>query len=105
MQKWFLPILLLAVLLEVIADTLFKYWSIQSHGVFLWSGMILYTVGTLIWAYSLKLEVLSKAITMFTVLNLVIVVLVGALLFKESLSLINKVGILLGIMSVIFLQL
>lgn len=105
MQKWFFLLIFLAVLFEVCADILFKYWSNGSRGVFLWSGVALYAIGTIIWASSLKFELLSKAITVFTVLNLLVVVLVGALLFKENLSLINKVGIVLGALSVILVQL
>ena len=104
MQKWFLPLIFLAVLFEVCADVLFKYWSINSRGALLWSGIALYTIGTVIWAYSLKLEYLSKAITIFTVVNLIAVVVVGAMVFKENLSLVNKVGVLLGILSIILLQ-
>lgn len=105
MQRWFLGFILLAVVFEVAADVLFKYWSINSRGLLLWSGIGLYAVGTVIWAYSLKLEYLSKAITIFTVVNLIAVVLVGVFLFKESLSLTNKIGIFLGILSVILIQL
>lgn len=105
MKQTFFLLVSISVALEIVADILFKYWSMSSKSLLLWGGMAIYIVGTLIWAYSLKFEFLSKAITVFTVLNLVVVVLVGAVVFKEDLSLVNKIGVLFGVLSIVFLQL
>ena len=67
-------------------------------------GLAFYFTGTVFWAVSLKYEFLSKAISVFTVLNLIAVVLVGVLMFKEDLSLLNKIGICLGVLSVILIE-
>lgn len=100
MKYGFWLFLILAVLLEVIADVLFKKWSLENKNLLLVLGLFLYFIGTVFWAFSLKYEYLSKAISVFTVLNLVIITLVGVVLFKEHLSLVNKIGVLLGILSV-----
>ncbi len=100
----FLVLVLLAVALEIIGDVLFKKWSIDNKYILLYLGLIIYFIGTIFWAISLKYEYLSKAISVFTVLNLIIIVLVGVLYFKEDLSLINKIGIALGILSVILIE-
>ena len=100
----FFGLIVLAVALEVVGDIFFKKWSIDGKNVLLYVGLLIYFIGTIFWAISLKYEYLSKAISVFTVLNLVIVVLVGVLYFKEDLSLINKVGIGLGILSVILIE-
>ncbi len=100
----FFGLIALAVALEVVGDVLFKKWAMQSKNILLYGGLLIYFVGTIVWAISLKYEYLSKAISIFTVLNLVIVVLVGVLYFNEDLSLINKVGIGLGILSVILIE-
>ena len=94
-----------AVIFEIVADVLFKYWSIDARSIFLWAGVALYGLSTIIWANSLRFEMLSKAITIFTVLNLVIVVLAGVVLFNENLTIVNKIGILLGVLSVVLVQL
>lgn len=104
MQNYFMIFILLAVLVESVADILFKYWSINAKSVLLWIGVTLYMVGTVLWAYSLKHEYISKAVSVFAVLNLMAVVLVGLFVFKEDVSLVNKIGIGLGIISVILLQ-
>lgn len=105
MKFAFLILLLIGVLFESVGDILFKYWSINSKNVFLIIGVLFYTVSTVVWAYSLRLEYLSKAITIFTVLNLIIIILVGIIFFKEDVSTVNKVGMLLGVISVVLMQL
>jgi len=101
----FFALILLAVLLEVVADILFKKWSINNKNLLLIIGLLIYFAGTIFWAFSLKYEYISKAIVLFTVLNLIIIVLAGMLIFKENLSLTNKIGILLGILSVVLIEL
>jgi len=105
MNYLFLSLVGGAVVLEVIADVLFKRWSLEGRSILLALGLALYFAGTVVWAYSLKYEYLSKAITVFTVLNLVLVILAGVLLFDEQLSTINKVGVALGVLSVVLVQL
>ena len=100
----FLVLLFLAVALEVFADVLFKKWAIENKNMLLIFGLAIYFLGTIFWAYSLKYEFLSKAISVFTVLNLILVVAVGVIVFKEELSIINKIGVLLGILSVILIE-
>lgn len=100
----FFGLVILAVILEIIGDVLFKKWSIDNRNIFLYVGLLIYFVGTIFWAFSLKYEYLSKAISIFTVLNLIVIVLVGVLYFKEDLSLMNKIGIGLGILSVILIE-
>lgn len=105
MRMYFLLLISGAVAFEVIADALFRSWSLDGKSAFFWIGIGFYTVGTFIWAYSLKFDLLSKAISVFTITNLIAVVLVGLLYFKENLSMPNKIGIVLGVLSVILLQL
>ncbi len=103
--KWFFFGLIgIAVALEVVADIFFKKWALENRNMLLFIGLVFYFVGTVFWAFSLRLEFLSKAISIFTVLNLIMVVLVGVLVFKEDLSLINKIGIGLGVVSVILME-
>jgi multidrug transporter EmrE-like cation transporter len=100
----FFGLITLAVALEVVGDIFFKKWSINNKNILLYAGLLIYFIGTVFWAVSLKYEYLSKAISVFTVMNLIIIVLVGVLYFKEDLSLINKFGIGLGILSVVLIE-
>lgn len=100
----FFSLVSFAVLLEVIADIMFRYWGMNEKRWLLAVGMAVYMIGTLFWAYSLKYEYLSKAISVFTILNLVALVLAGVVIFKEDLSLVNKLGILLALVSVVMIE-
>ncbi|PWB38630.1 MAG: hypothetical protein C3F02_02870 [Parcubacteria group bacterium] len=101
----FFSLIILAVFLEVVGDTYLKKWSLESKNLWLLIGLLIYFVGSIFWIVSLKYDYLSRAITIFTVLNLILVVLVGVLYFKEDLSLINKFGIALAVLSVILIEL
>ena len=100
----FFTILLIAIFLEVIGDILFKKWALQSKTTMLIIGAILYFVGSMFWAVSLKYETLSKAGPTFMILNLILIVLSGIFIFKEDLSLTNKIGVILGVISIILIQ-
>ena len=105
MQQFiFLAFIFFAVVFETIADVFFKFSHLQNKPIYLWIGVVLYTIGTIGWAFSLRYEYLSKAISIFTILNLIAVILVGIIFFKEDVSLVNKLGIGLGILSVILMQ-
>lgn len=101
----FFALIALAIIFEVTADIIFKQWSITKSNTLVSVGFIIYTIGTVFWIISLRYEGLAKAISLFTVLNLIIIAAVGIVLFKEHLSLVNKLGIALGIISVILLEL
>jgi multidrug transporter EmrE-like cation transporter len=100
----FFGLIILAVSLEVVGDILFKKWTIETKNILLISGLMIYFVGTIFWAFSLKYDYLSRAVSVFTILNLIVVVLVGVVMFNENLSLLNKIGVLLGIVSIVLLQ-
>jgi multidrug transporter EmrE-like cation transporter len=95
---------LLGVALEIAGDIFFKKWVIGNRPLLLWIGFAIYTIGALFWALSLKYEMLSKAISIFTILNLVIVVVIGVVFFKENLSIASKLGILLGLISIALIE-
>lgn len=104
LKSAFFLLILLAVAFEVFADILFKKWALTDRFVYIAIGTIVYIASTISWAFSLKYEYLSKAITVFSVLNLAILILVGVFFFKEDLSLWNKLGLLFGVASVVLLQ-
>lgn len=101
----FISLITIAVLIETAADVLFKKWSGTSNTWFFVIAMVVYLVGTALWAFSLKYDFLSRAISMFTVLNMILVTLAGVLIFNEHLSFTNKIGFVLGLISIVLLQL
>ena len=100
----FLLLIAAAVVLEVIGDIFIKKWTIDSKSILLLIGIAIYLAGSAFWIVSLKYEFLSKAISVFTILNLVLIVLAGVFIFKEDLSLINKIGIGIGAISILLIE-
>lgn len=101
----FFLILIFAVLLEVTGDFYFKKWSTQNKIGLIFLGFLFYTLGSLFWAASLKYELLSKAGLIFMILNIILITLMSIFYFNEQLSVANKIGIGLGIISIILLEL
>ena len=64
----------------------------------------MYALATLAWAFSLKYQTLSKAIMVFSVITIIVVVLVGVIFYKEELTLLSILGIALGIVSIVLLE-
>ena len=99
-----LLLIAVAVIFELVGDIFIKKWAIESRSILLLVGFAIYTIGTVFWVFSLKYELLSKAISVFTILNLVLIVLAGVFIFKEDLSLINKIGIGIGAISILLIE-
>ncbi len=104
MSLIFYILILTAVLLEVAGDFFFKKWSLSDNLTTLLVGFGVYFLGGVLWALSLKYEALSKAIIIFTLLNLILVVFIGLFWFKEQISIWAKIGILLGLTSIVLLN-
>ncbi len=103
--KYLFTILIaIAVILEVIADILLKKWSMSAHWPLFVIGIFIYFLGTVSWAYSLKYEHLSKAIVLFTLVNLIVITFAGVIFFDEQISRMNKIGILLGMLSIVMIE-
>lgn len=104
MNQIFICLIIAVTLFEIIGDILFKEWSIHNKTFVLVCGIFFYMLATLFWAFSLKYQTLSKAMVIFAVLTLVVGVLVGTLFYKEELSAVNITGIVIGIASIILLE-
>ncbi len=98
-------LILLGTALEIAGDIFFKKWAIEHRPMLLGIGLCIYAIGSLFWALSLRYEILSKAISIFTILNLVIVACVGVIFFQEQISTMSKIGIVLGLISIALIEL
>ncbi len=103
--KWiFFALVLVVVAFELLADMLFKKWAQENKLLLLGIGLGLYFIGTIFWAFSLRQEYLSKAIVVFTLINLIGGVVMGMVYFQEELSLLQKAVIGLGMLSVVLIE-
>ncbi len=104
MKYFFILLVIIVSILEVIGDILFKEWIIKNNKYLLIIGIIAYLAATTFWAFSLKFQNLSKAVVIFGVLTVTIGVLVGVFLYKEPLTSVNIIGIILGLVSIFLLE-
>jgi multidrug transporter EmrE-like cation transporter len=103
-KQTFIVLILIGTTLEVVGDILFKKWSIEGKNILLVAGLLIYFAGAVPWALSLQHAEVSEAIVVFMVLNVIGVVLAGMFLFHETISDIQKVGIGMGILSIVLLE-
>ncbi len=100
----FIILLLTGAVLDTVADIFLKKWALENKTILLGIGLLIYFIGTVFWAFSLQHGELSRGIVIFTLLNLILVLLAGVLLFHEELSLLQKAGIVLGLVSIVLLE-
>ena len=103
MKLAFYSLLSVTILFEVVGDIFLKQWTRGNRSSVFMVGVALYVAATLFWAFSLRYDFLSRAISLFMVSNMLAVVLAGILIFGEQLSLANKIGIGFGVVSLILL--
>ena len=101
-MKWFW--IIFATGLEIVGDYFLKKWSLTDSRKDFLLGMTIYTVGTLGWAFVLKVETLSRAILLFSTINIVIVILVGHFAFGESLGFRGICGMVFAIVAIALLE-
>jgi len=100
-----LILVIIGAAIEVFADIFFKIWSDGKGGNYLIvTGVILYLIGTGCWVTSLKYETFTRSGVVFLLLNIILLSLTGLFFFKEDISTINKIGIILGIVSIIMVE-
>lgn len=88
----------------VIGDTIIKYWTGNQKDWMVVVVLVFYTISGLLYFPTLLNENLTTATVIWSVLSLIGSVLVGLLIFRETVSLVQGVGIMLGILSVILIK-
>jgi drug/metabolite transporter (DMT)-like permease len=99
-----LVLIVIGASIEVFADTLFKLWNDKGGNHLIIVSIVLYLIGTCCWVSSLKYETFTRSGVIFLLLSVIMLSLTGLFFFKDELSTINKVGIVLGIVSIIMVE-
>jgi len=101
-----LPIILLSLgaLILTIGDVLMKKWVVENKILFYFAGLVIWLVGLNFLALSFKYKNIAVASTIFVVLNVAMLSFASWVYFNEKLSLLEILGICLGITSVIVLE-
>ncbi len=102
-MNWIIPLSLLIVF-ELIADVFAKEWSLKQVPL-LWIAVIAsYVIANTFWLFALKHgSGLGKGAIIFSVSSAIIAIIIGIFFYKEVVTKIQLVGMLLGIVSLVFI--
>ena len=102
--SWFYALIVTGAVLEVAGDVMLKQWAVGKGISWFVSGELIYTMGAIAWAVSLKYKDLGKAVSIFMAMNVALVVVMGAVLYKEKLSGWNLAGVAMAICAIILCE-
>ena len=102
----YLPIALLLVggIILTVGDIVMKKWAINQKVSLYLIGLFFYLIGLNFLAQSYRFRNVAAASLIFVVINITILVFVSWFYFKEKLSLMEILGIVLAIAGVIILE-
>lgn len=89
--------LLAGVAFELLGDLYFKQTNIG------W-GLVLYLIGTGFWALALKQNEFSKAVVVFTLINLIAACVIGRLVLEEPLTPTKYAGLALACLAIFLIE-
>ena len=103
----YLPLGLLFVggVILTAGDLVMKKWVVSNSLYTFIFGIFIYMLGMLFLAYSFKYENIAVASTIFVIFNVITLSIFSWLYFKETLTPFQIIGIIIGLVSVIFLEL
>ncbi len=104
MNYWPLLLLFIGGVVLTIGDIVMKKWVAMSNAWFYVIGLVIYLAGLNFLAQSFKYENMAIASMIFVIFNVVTLAMVSWIYFKERLSFFGVVGIVLGIASIIVLE-
>ena len=107
MIDWtFILIITLGSIFVVIGDLLARYYlnaKKQKKTLLLIFTIVTYLLGCILFAFSLKMREISIAITIFSALNILILIPLGNILFKEKLKTKQIIAIVLVVIAIILI--
>lgn len=100
-MHWIIPIGIL-IFFELIADVLAKKWSVENYPFALAVGALFaYLLANTSWLYALKQgSGLARGAVVFSVASAILATGVGFLLYREHVTTIQLIGIIVGIVAI-----
>jgi len=88
-----------------VGDIIMKKWVISGSNLFYLSGLAVYLIGLNFLAQSYHFRNIAGASTVMTIINVILLLAVSYFYFKEPLSTLQLIGVALGIIAIVFLEL
>ena len=97
--------LIISALFFAVGEFLSKKFALSPRFIYVALILVAYILGTLAWLPAiLQKNSLSIVGTMWSVLSLLATVSIGILIFKEKLSVMGIIGIIMAVIAIIFLS-
>ena len=101
----FLLLLALDSLLVCSGSLAIRYWATGSSLAMAAAGIVLYNLGSVFWLAAMKRGMpLGRAAVVFGMMNLVLAVAAGFVLFKERLTIFQWAGAVLALLSGVMME-
>ena len=102
-MHWLIPLAIL-VILEATADIISKTWQIRGGWYIAALALLTYLTANAFWLLALKNGAgLAKGAVLFSIFSAIVAVAIGVIFYKESLSTIQLVGLIFGIIGIAFI--
>lgn len=102
-MQWILPLSIL-IIFEAIADVLAKEWSLHGLWIRAAGALLAYLLANTFWLFALKNgSGLGRGAIIFSVASAILATIIGFVFYKENLTTLQIVGILIGIVSMVLI--
>jgi multidrug transporter EmrE-like cation transporter len=104
LASWFVYLLVL-VAFEIIADILAKEFALRGNLVFAVFSIVGYILANVAWLISLRSGgELSKGSVIFSALNGIVAIIIGLLIYHEKANPYQLIGLVRGVLAIVFLS-
>lgn len=100
-----LLLVLIGGLILTIGDVFMKQWSFNNNWLTFSIGLLTWTIGLVFLAFSFKYKNIAVASLIFSLSNVIFLTLLSWIYYKEALTTYQLIGMIIGVVSVIFLEL
>ena len=101
---WIIPLAIL-IFFELIADVLAKEWSLGNRSIFYAVlALVCYLLANSSWLIALKYgSGLARGAVVFSIASAILATIIGLVFYKESLTLVQMVGVFIGLVSLVLI--
>ncbi len=100
----YIILLLIGGIVLTIGDIVMKKWVINNSNLFYFLGIVTYLIGLNFLAQSFKYKNIAISSLILAIFNITVLLIVSWVFFKETLSPLQIVGIIIGITAVVILE-
>jgi drug/metabolite transporter (DMT)-like permease len=103
MIKWIIPLAIL-IFFEGVADIFAKNWSLKGGFWLATFSLVSYLLANTFWLFALRNgSGLGRGAVIFSLASAIVAILLGLFLYHEKISGIQIIGMVLGIVSLVFI--